>query len=88
MYKCIQSLKKESIMKGKKKEKTYEIPVTWESYGTVKIKAKSLKEACEKIEKDECSIPLPEKKYYVDGSFKNSFDSYENLRDYLNVHEE
>lgn len=45
--------------------KEYEIPVTWEVWGTVKVKAESLKEANEKA----IEAPLPDGEYITD-SFK------------------
>lgn len=50
--------------------KTFKIPVTWESYGVVKIKAESLEEAIEIFDKTEDDIPLPDDWYYVDASFQ------------------
>ena len=48
--------------------KYYEIPCTWEVYGTVEIEADSLEEAIELAERDDS--PMPDDSDYVDGSFQ------------------
>ena len=48
--------------------KYYEIPCTWEVYGTVEIEADSLGEAIELAERDDS--PMPDDSDYVDGSFQ------------------
>jgi hypothetical protein len=51
--------------------KAYKIPVFWEMFGFVKIKADSLEEACEKVSCDsnETSI-IPRKGEFIEGSLK------------------
>ena len=46
----------------------YEVPCSWEVYGTVEVTARSLDEAIEKVEDND--FPLPSKSSYVDGSFQ------------------
>ena len=48
--------------------KIWEIPVTWEMRGTLKVEAKTLEEAM-KIARDNRLIPLPGG-YYVNGSWR------------------
>ena len=50
--------------------KTWNIPVTWEVYGTVKIEAETLEEAIKIFDKREEEISLPLDSEYIDGSFK------------------
>lgn len=50
--------------------KTWNIPVTWEVYGTVKIEAETLEEAIKIFDKTEEEISLPLDSEYIDGSFK------------------
>ena len=51
-----------------KMSKYYDIPCSWEVYGTVEVEANSLDEAIEKVEADD--FPLPDRNSYVDGSFE------------------
>ena len=46
----------------------YEIPCSWEVYGTVEVAASSLDAAIEKVEDD--GFPLPSRSSYVGGSFQ------------------
>ena len=46
----------------------YEIPCSWEDYGTVEVAANSLDAAIEKVEVE--GFPLPSRSSYVDGSFQ------------------
>jgi hypothetical protein len=46
----------------------YEIPCSWEVYGTVEVEADSLDEAITKVEADD--FPLPNKTSYVGASFE------------------
>ena len=46
----------------------YEIPCSWEVYGTVEVEADNLDEAVAKVEADD--FPLPNRASYVDGSFE------------------
>lgn len=52
--------------------KTWNIPVTWEEFGIVKIKANTLEEAIEIARDDEGEIPIPQGDY-VDGSWQVSY---------------
>lgn len=54
---------KEGIMK------TYKIPCTWEMYGVLDIRAKTMKEAIKIAENDQ-TTDLPDERTYVDGSFE------------------
>jgi hypothetical protein len=47
--------------------KTYKIPVTWEVYGHMEIKAESLEDAISIAEDDETSLPTESS--YIEGSF-------------------
>lgn len=49
------------------KEQEFPIAVDWGECGVVKVKAKTIEEAIEIVERDD-SIPLPEGEY-IDGSF-------------------
>ena len=67
-------------------EKTYKIPVTWEVYGTVEVKASSVDEALKKyhkIEDNGAGFSLPEESNYVDGSFHLSNDDEDELKDLI-----
>ena len=55
----------------------YEIPCTWEVYGTVEIEADSLEEAIELAERDDS--PMPDDSDYVDGSFQVDRDIAEEI---------
>ena len=57
--------------------KYYEIPCTWEVYGTVEIEADSLEEAIELAERDDS--PMPDESDYVDGSFQVDRDIAEEI---------
>jgi hypothetical protein len=55
----------------------YEIPCSWEVYGTIEVAANSLDAAIEKV-KDE-DFPLPSRSSYVDGSFEVDREIAEDL---------
>ena len=55
----------------------YEVPCSWEVYGTVEVAARSLDEAIEKVEDND--FPLPSKSSYVDGSFQVDRDIAEEI---------
>lgn len=57
-----------------KRMKTYKIPVSWEVYDTVDIKAKSLKEAIAIFDRNADDIPLGHDWTYVEGSYKREQD--------------
>jgi hypothetical protein len=57
--------------------KFYEIPCSWEVYGTVEVEAADLDEAIAKVEADD--FPLPNKASYVDASFEVDRDIAEEL---------
>ena len=54
--------------------KRYKIPVYWEVFGYVSIEANSLEEAIQKYDEEEEYFDLPDKQYYVDGSFNREED--------------
>lgn len=70
--------------------KTWKIPVTWEMYGNVVIEAPTLQEAMDIARDDDGVIPLPDDSYYVDGSWRLSYDmsQVEEVRDLLNSGQE
>ena len=57
--------------------KYYEIPCTWEVYGTLEVEADSLEEAIELAERDDS--PMPDESDYVDGSFQVDRDIAEEI---------
>ena len=57
--------------------KYYEIPCTWEVYGTMEVEANSLEEAIELAERDDS--PMPDSYDYIDGSFEVDRDVAEEL---------
>ena len=57
--------------------KYYEIPCTWEVYGTLEVEADSLEEAIELAERDDS--PIPDESDYVDGSFQIDRDIAEEI---------
>ena len=62
-------MREERKLKGENmNNKWYEIPCSWEVYGTVEVAATSLDEAIEMVEDND--FPLPSKSSYVDGSFQ------------------
>ena len=62
-------MREERKLKGENmNNKWYEIPCSWEVYGTVEVAATSLDEAIERVEDDD--FPLPSRSSYVDGSFQ------------------
>ena len=60
-------------------KKEWNIPVTWEEYGIVKIEAATLEEAMEIFKRDSDHIPLPEGNY-IDGTFDLSDSDIEFIR--------
>ncbi len=70
--------------------KTWKIPVTWEMYGNVVVEAPTLQEAMDIARDDDGVIPLPDDSYYVDGSWRLSYDmsQVEEVRDLLNSSQE
>lgn len=70
--------------------KTWKIPVTWEMYGNVVVEAPTLQEAMDIALDDDGVIPLPNDSYYVDGSWRLSYDmsQVEEVRDLLNSGQE
>ena len=57
--------------------KYYEIPCTWEVYGTLEVEANSLDEAIELAERDDS--PMPDESDYVDGTFQVDRDIAEEI---------
>lgn len=74
-FKFWETLSKENI-----KINTYEIPVTWEVYATVKIEATSLEEAVAIFEETKDDIPLPTDTEYVDDSFHMTTEDINKIR--------
>lgn len=70
--------------------KTWKIPVTWEMYGNVVVEAPTLQEAMDIARDDDGVIPIPDDSYYVDGSWRLSYDmsQVEEVRDLLNSGQE
>lgn len=69
-------------LKSKNKNRTYKIPVTWKVYGTVEVQAQSEEDALEefhRIEKETEGFALPTENDYVDGSFRLSGESEEEI---------
>jgi hypothetical protein len=60
-----------------KMSKYYEIPCSWEVYGTMEVEANSLEEAIELAERDDS--PMPDASDYVDGSFEVDRDVAEEI---------
>ncbi len=71
------------IMNTTKEMKQYDLCVTWEMCGTVKVMAHSLEEAMETFYKDLNHIKLPDGEY-VDSSFKLSTDDVEEMEAMVN----
>ena len=67
--------------------KKWTIPVTWEVFGLVTVKAESLSEAIERVRSDEDNLPLPSGEY-VDGSFDVSYDDEDFVRSFYNNDQE
>ena len=65
-----------------KTEAEYEIPITWEMYGKVRISAKSAEEALNKVEKDLDHIKLPSNGEYVEASMEIAAQEIDNLHLY------
>ena len=57
----------------------YEIPCSWEMYGTVEVTARSLDEAIEKVSDD--GFPLPSQSNYIDGSFEVDYPIAKEMND-------
>ncbi len=57
--------------------KYYEIPCSWEVYGTLEVEANSLEEAIAIAEADD--TPMPNDSDYVDGSFVVDRDMAEEI---------
>ncbi len=66
--------------------KEWIIPVSWEMCALVKVKAKTLEEAIKYVDDEANDIPLPEDGGYVDGSWKVSMDSEEEIFNCYNEH--
>ena len=45
------------------------VPVTWEAFGFIKVRAESAEEACRKVHENADDYPLPRQSEYVDASF-------------------
>lgn len=64
--------------------KSWKIPVTWEVYGTVEVKANTLEEAIELARDKDGVLPLPDESYYVDGSWRVTEEESEFVRSLYN----
>lgn len=62
----------------------WEIPVTWEMFGKVKIRAATIEEAMEIARDVEGVIPLPTDGDYVDSSWRLSYENAEEVRELYN----
>ncbi len=60
------------------KTKTFKLPVTWELYGTVEVKAASLEEAIQNF--DPVDHEFPSNPQYVDGSFGLTSEDVEEVK--------
>lgn len=58
---------------------TYIIPVTWEVYSTIRVKANNLEEAYKKAKENIEAITLPTESQYVDGSFRLEVETDDEL---------
>ena len=68
--------------------KTWNIPVSWEMYGKIQIKAKTLAEAMEIAKDDDGVIPIPTDSSYVDGSWELGMDNPDEIRALYNDNQE
>lgn len=50
--------------------KTYNVPVVWQMYGYVTVKAESMAEAVDEVENGGGDMPLPMDGEYIEGSFE------------------
>lgn len=57
----------------------YKMPVTWEMCGYVDVEADSIEEAVKTFNETSDDISLPNDGEYVDGSFRLSADSVEDI---------
>ena len=55
------------------------VPVTWEAYGFIKVRAKSAEEAVILVHNNPDDYPLPHESNYVDSSFDISGDIEESI---------
>src|SRR5690554_438011 len=61
-------------------KKIFEVPVSWEVYGVIKVEANSKEEAIKIAESNLDDFSLPTESFYVDDSFDLSSDSLEELK--------
>lgn len=59
-------------------KKTYEVPVVYEMYGTVRVEAESAAEAYDEVRDHPENFPLPDEGTYVDDSFRVADDDRDN----------
>lgn len=64
--------------------KSWKVPVTWEVYGTVLVKADTLEDAIDIARDDEGVIPLPDDSDYVDGGWRVTDEDVEAVRSLYN----
>jgi hypothetical protein len=61
------------------------LPVTWEVYGEITVKADSIEDAVKKFNSNSDSFPLPNNSEYVDGSFRLTDEDAENIKLYQTI---
>ena len=66
------------------KTKEWKIPVCWEVFSTVNVRAATLEEALRYVREDPDDMPLPTDTDYIDGSFGPSMDDVEEIRQLYN----
>ena len=54
--------------------KTYKVPVVWQMYGYVEVKAESMDKAADVVSNIGYDMPLPSDADYVEGSFEVDHD--------------
>ena len=62
-------------------KKTFEIAVSYQMYGSIKVEAEDLEEAI-RIAEEDSEVGLPDNADYVDGSWEVDRDVSEELRDF------
>ena len=61
-------------------KKIFEVPVSWEVYGVIKVEANSKEEAIKIAKSNLDDFSLPTESFYVDDSFDLSSDNLEELK--------
>ena len=60
------------------------IPVCWEVFSKITVRAATLEEALQYVREDPDDMPLPTDMEYIDGSFGPSVDNIEEIRQLYN----